>query len=72
MRPNRKDELLEQAVRLFANKGFHATSVREIAEAVGMSKAGLYSSFASTESLLEEIFYPIMDDMLVRLDQIAS
>lgn len=72
MRPNRRDEILAQAIRLFAAKGFHATSVQDIADAVGMSKAGLYSSFASKESLLEAIFYSIIDGMLDHLQQIVA
>jgi len=72
MRPNRRDEILAQALRLFAQQGFHATSVRDLAEAVGMSKAGLYSSFASKESLLEAIFYTIIDGMLERLRQTVA
>jgi len=71
-RPSRKGEVLQAAIALFSRQGYHATSVRDIAEAVGMSKAGLYSSFSSKEALLEDIYYSIIDDMLVRVHEIAD
>ena len=72
MRPSRKNEILAAAIQLFSAKGYHATSVRDIAAAVGMSKAGLYSSFSSKENLLEEIYYTIIDGMLERLNEIST
>ena len=60
------------ATDLFAEVGYHATSVRDITETVGMSKAGLYSSFASKEGILEEIYYSVIDGMLGELNEIVS
>jgi len=54
-RPGRKDELLEAAVTLFSQKGFHATTVRDLAEQVGMKSGSLYAHIATKEDLLEEI-----------------
>jgi AcrR family transcriptional regulator len=71
-RASRRDEILAIATELFAAKGYHATSVRDITRAVGMSKAGLYSSFSSKESILEEIYYSVIDGMLDNLREIAS
>jgi TetR/AcrR family transcriptional regulator, cholesterol catabolism regulator len=71
-RPSRKGEVLEAAIDLFSRQGYHATSIRDIVETVGMSKAGLYSSFSSKEQLLEEIYYTIIDEMLDRLQEIAA
>jgi len=71
-RPSRKAEVLQAAIELFSRQGYHATSVRDIARAVGMSKAGLYSSFSSKEAVLEEIYYSIIDDMLARVGEIAG
>ena len=46
------NKLLEAAVRLFAHKGYPATSTREIVEAAGVTKPMLYYYFQSKEGLL--------------------
>ncbi len=46
------DRLLEAGVRLFASKGYPATSTREIVEAAGVTKPMLYYYFQSKEGLL--------------------
>ncbi|HEY2986623.1 MAG TPA: TetR/AcrR family transcriptional regulator [Candidatus Binatia bacterium] len=45
-------ELLKCAAKIFAEKGFHRTSIRDIARASGMSLAGLYYYFRTKEELL--------------------
>lgn len=47
--------LLEAARTSFANKGFHATTTRDIASAAGMSPAAVYVHHRSKESLLHEL-----------------
>lgn len=44
--------ILKTAAKIFAEKGFHRTSVRDIARATGMSLAGLYYYFRTKEELL--------------------
>ncbi len=56
-----KERIFEVALDLFAQKGFEGVSMREIAEAVGIKKASLYSHFESKDALIEQIFtYPSM------------
>jgi AcrR family transcriptional regulator len=56
-----KQMIFEASLDLFSKKGFNAVSMREIAEAVGIKKASLYSHFSSKEELLEQIFsYPMV------------
>lgn len=50
-----RERILEAAARLFTTKGYEATSVQEIAEALGLSKAALYHHFRSKEEILYEI-----------------
>jgi len=45
-------EILKRAAKIFAEKGFHHTSIRDIARATGMSLAGLYYYFRTKEELL--------------------
>lgn len=44
--------IMEAAVQCFATKGYHATSIQEIADAAGMAKSSLYFYFKSKEELL--------------------
>ena len=48
----RQNQLLVSAVNVFADKGFHATSMREIARASGMSLAGIYHYVSGKTELL--------------------
>lgn len=50
-----RDRLLEAAIGLFARKGYHATSVREIVEAAGVTKPVLYYWFGSKEGVFREL-----------------
>ncbi len=57
-RQSRRDEILEIAARLFAERGFDAVSTRVIAQAAGVSQPTLYSHFHSKHALLQEIVAP--------------
>ena len=48
-------QILKTAARIFADKGFHRTSIRDIARETGMSLAGLYYYFSTKEELLSLI-----------------
>jgi TetR/AcrR family transcriptional regulator, cholesterol catabolism regulator len=52
--PTRRDELTRQAARLFAEKGYHGTSIGDLAEAMGVQKGSLYAHIASKQDLLYE------------------
>jgi AcrR family transcriptional regulator len=49
---NTKERILDVALDLFTEKGFDKTSLREIAEQLGVTKAALYYHFASKEDIL--------------------
>lgn len=50
-----RGRILREALALFAHRGFHGTSIRDIAEAVGVQTATLYGHFGSKEAILEEL-----------------
>jgi AcrR family transcriptional regulator len=50
----RRNELTREAARLFAQKGYHGTSIGEIAEALGVQKGSLYAHIQSKQDLLYE------------------
>jgi AcrR family transcriptional regulator len=51
----RRQQIIAAAMDAFARGGFHGSSVKEIADAVGMSNAGLLHHFSSKEELLLEV-----------------
>ncbi|WP_332747731.1 TetR/AcrR family transcriptional regulator [Hydrogenophaga sp.] len=61
---NREDQLLEIARRLFANRGFHATSLRDIAEAANITKAALYYHFPNKDELYERVVIQSLDALV--------
>jgi AcrR family transcriptional regulator len=51
----RRTELTRQAARLFAEKGYHGTSIGDIADALGVQKGSVYAHIASKQDLLWDI-----------------
>lgn len=62
------DRIIEQATRLFVSRGYAGISMREIAEAVGVSKAGLYYHFQDKEAL----FLAILTANLARVESLIQ
>ncbi|WP_069162097.1 TetR/AcrR family transcriptional regulator [Nocardia altamirensis] len=56
-----KIAIRDAAVKLFSAKGFEQSSLREVADAVGITKASLYYHYASKLDLLLAIIDPILD-----------
>jgi AcrR family transcriptional regulator len=53
--PTRKDQIYEAAERLFSERGYHATSMRDIARELGIEGGSLYSHISGKQELLFEI-----------------
>jgi TetR/AcrR family transcriptional regulator, cholesterol catabolism regulator len=68
----REDQVRAAALRLFKEKGYHATSMREIASAVGINKGSLYSYIHSKEDLLIPVFERAMGVLLEQMEQISG
>jgi AcrR family transcriptional regulator len=66
------ERLLAVATRLFAEKGFEATSVQEIVESAGVTKGAMYHYFASKDDLLFEIYHRLLMMQTRRLEQFAE
>ncbi|WP_217254369.1 TetR/AcrR family transcriptional regulator [Streptomyces sp. AC602_WCS936] len=62
--PTRRDQILKEAARLFAERGFHGVGVDEIGAAVGISGPGLYRHFAGKDAMLAELLVGISDSLL--------
>ncbi len=52
--PTRRNELTRQAARLFAERGYHGTSIGDLAQAMGVQKGSLYAHISSKQELLYE------------------
>ena len=52
---NTKEEILETALKLFAQNGYEATSVSDIAEKIGISKGALYKHYHNKRDIFESI-----------------
>lgn len=63
----RRSQLLQVAIRLFAEHGFHATSMDDIAEAAGVTKPVLYQHFPSKRALYRELLDDVDHQLTDRL-----
>jgi len=61
----RRDEILDAATRLFAERGYEGVSVHDVAERVGIGKASLFHHFATKDVLYEAV----LDRMVVGLQE---
>ena len=57
----RRQQVLDAAARLFANRGYHGTRIDDVASAVGMNKATVYHYYASKSLLLYDIYRQAAD-----------
>jgi AcrR family transcriptional regulator len=71
-RVNRRDLILDQAAQLFAVKGVSATTVREIADSVGLHSGSLYHHFESKDAIIDELLRSYLDDLRARYRKVTS
>ena len=64
--------MLVLAAELFAEKGFRATTVRDIAEAAGVLSGSLYHHFDSKESIVDQLLSEFLDDLVARYEQVVA
>ena len=69
---DRRAEILRLAADLFAERGFKATTVRDIAEAAGVLSGSLYHHFDSKESIIEELLREYVDELLADYRRIIA
>jgi len=68
----RRDVILETANRLFTNRGFSATSLEDIAEAVGIKRESLYYYYPGRYDLLYDIIEPQIANVMDNFEQIVA
>jgi AcrR family transcriptional regulator len=70
-----KQRILDTARELFAEQGVRKTSMRDIADRLGITKPALYYHFSSREDLVRSIVQPLItggDDLLRRFEKLAA
>jgi len=68
----RKEVILEKAAHLFRKNGFNATSMRDLAENVGVEAASLYNHINSKAELLQEICFKIANKFTEHMDELMA
>ena len=62
----RRQQILDIAAELFAERGFHGVSVADLGAACGISGPALYKHFPSKDAMLAEMLISISDELLTR------
>ncbi|MES2645453.1 MAG: TetR/AcrR family transcriptional regulator [Bacteroidota bacterium] len=68
----RKAQIQAKAVSLFSEKGYNASSMRHLAENMGMEAASLYNHINSKQDLLHEICFSIAAAFVKQLDELEK
>jgi AcrR family transcriptional regulator len=68
----KKDLILQKAAGLFRKKGFAGTSMRELAESIGVEASSLYNHIGSKSELLQSICFKIANEFTVHLNQVEK
>jgi AcrR family transcriptional regulator len=69
---SRRDELLELASAMFAERGLRATTVRDIADGAGILSGSLYHHFSSKEEIVDELLRGFLDWLFARYNEIMD
>ncbi|WP_292661904.1 helix-turn-helix domain-containing protein, partial [Nitratifractor sp.] len=62
-----RERILAASLKLFSQKGYKATTMRDIAAEVGIRQGGIYNHFKNKESILETLIDEMMDSALLKL-----
>jgi AcrR family transcriptional regulator len=69
---SRREELLEIAAQLFAERGYKFTTVRDIADAAGILSGSLYHHFDSKEAMVDELLDTFQTELWKQYDEIEA
>lgn len=69
---SKKEFILKKAAQMFREKGFAATSMRDLAETVGIEAASLYNHIRSKNEMLESICFEVANRYTIFMDELES
>ncbi|HLF47709.1 MAG TPA: TetR/AcrR family transcriptional regulator [Chitinophagaceae bacterium] len=67
---SKKEFILKKAAQMFREKGFAATSMRDLAETVGIEAASLYNHISSKNELLETVCFHVANRFNLHMDEL--
>lgn len=67
-----REKILATAAGLFARKGYHGASIRDLTQELGLQKSSLYNHFQSKEDLLFHLVDEFMDQALEHIEGVSS
>jgi AcrR family transcriptional regulator len=67
---SKKDAIIKKAAGLFRSKGFIGSSMREIAENIGVEASSLYNHIGSKNELLQSICFKVVNDFITNMNEI--
>jgi AcrR family transcriptional regulator len=67
-----RSDIIQAAAQIFRQKGYHAASMQDIADAVGLQKASLYHHVDSKQDILLAILYQVLDLLIEDLEQVVE
>ena len=68
----KKEVIIKKAAILFRKKGFAASSMRELAESIGVEASSLYNHIGSKIELLQSICFKVANDFTIHLNEIEN
>ncbi|MBI1344401.1 MAG: TetR family transcriptional regulator [Terrimonas sp.] len=71
-RSSKKEVILTKAAQMFREKGFAATSMRDLAERVGIEAASLYNHIKSKNEILEAICFDVANRFMLHLEEVEA
>ena len=71
-KPSKRQIILEEAAKLFKDKGYGGTSMRDIAGQVGMEAASMYNHIKSKDEILDSICFRISDVYIAHLQDVEQ
>lgn len=68
----RKEVIIAEAAKLFREKGYSATSMRDLAEHVGVEAASLYNHISSKAEILQEICFKVANQFMSHIEEVDN